>query len=547
MPRNRPANVPQVPDAIKAFAAINNAARSLRVNYRGKVREIVTPMIPVFRHDIVAKSRYRDVFADPTTTVAFARHVLTELSRDLDEMLDIVQVRQAELSSAKFMFPRVQLFKRAASLSATTVTDASRLFDKQRLVKLMSDHAYKLRRAIELEPGKYVVEYGRGRKLAMRTWLDRFVQPALAQLGDLQPGSFGFVVDFTVAGSLNEFLGAFFSALGRKKAVREQVRSILSGIGGKWKVTPQGLVQEIKGGKVRAAPRRVLEQTAHQVFVKVLTPELQKLWFETAKDFFLREPTSVSRWFPNRPMARKGLRQQQSLLGMLLTGRIRFIQHASRDGVVGQFWNFRTELAPYWPVVQWGYKGKITAKRGKVLTLKDPDPEWWQKVQWAFGVPRKNRVMPYQTQTILHPMEPIRVRGFGQIYSQREYRSARIRLIMPSGLRFGMSFHPSLFQPGKTAPVFFEQSSQGKIKRKLVTYSLTIVPSPIMRKEVRGQRASMFIERIIAMMSERQTMLRKAFFNAATVYLTLGTETWNDLWSRGTGIFGAMPTPRLGG
>ena len=558
MPRRRQ-SVPSVPDAIKALAAINSAARSIQFTYRQKARQIVTPMMPIFRHDVVAPAIYRSI-AGPTS-FAFVREVLTSLPTPaadeptrrmldrLEEILRVIEVDRAALSSVKVMFPRLQLFKRAVSLSATTVTDASRIFDKSRLVKLMADHAYKLRRAIELEPSKYVLTYGRARKLSMQTWLDKFVQPALSQLTDLHPSSFGFIVDFTVAGSLNEFLGAFFSALGRKREVREQVRAILTGIGGRWKVGPQGIVQEIKGGRVRAAPRRVLEQAAHQIFVKILIPELQTLWRETVKDFFLKEPTSVSRWFPNRPMARKGLRQQQSLLGMLLSGRVRFIQHASRDGVVGQFWNFRTELAPYWPVVQWGYPGKISAKRGRALTLKDPDPEWWQRVEWAFGVTRKSRAMPFQTQTVLHPMQPRRIKGLGQVITQREHRSARIPLIMPSGMRFGMSFHPSLFLPGKTKPVYFEESSQGKIRRKLVTYHLTILPTAIMRKEVRGQRASLFIERILAMMAERQKILQKAFFNAATAYLTVGSQTWNELVApqAGAGIFKVTSTPRLGG
>jgi hypothetical protein len=538
MPRKpKSTGKPTVPEAIYALSEFNRAARAIRDN----ARKIVTPMIPLFRH------RFREAMSaiDPMTrqpaALAFIRDVLSEIGHEVE----VLEISRANLASAKVMFPRVQLFKRAASLSATTVTDASRLLNRSTLVKFMSDHAYKLRRAIEQEPSKYVVQYGRGRRLSIQTWLNKFVEPAISQLENLSPGSFGFVLDFTVAGSLNDFLGAFFSTLGRKKEVREQIKAILGEVGGRWKITPKGIVQEIKGGRVRAAPRRVLEQASHQILVKILIPELQKLWVDTVKDFFLKEPTSVSRWFPNRPMARKGLRQHRSLLGMMLSGRIRFIRHASRDGIVGQFWNFNTELAPYWPVVEYGYPGKITAKRGRALTLKDPDPEWWQKVQWAFGITRTTRRMTYQTQTILHEMRPLKVRGFGTVYSQpeREFRRAKMPLLLPSGKRFSMLFHPSLFEPGKTAPVFYEFAEQGKIRRKQVTYSLTITPAPIKRKEVRGQRASMFIERIIAMLAERQKMLKQAFFNAAAVYLTAGEQSWNEIAQR----FRVTWPARLGG
>ena len=541
MPRARK-NLPVIPEFISVVKDINEAARSYRTKVKSGYKQIVTPMMPLVLHGF---RRPENLFAtDPfiksdPRPIAFIRQVLSQV----EEELRVYDINVRNMREIKAMMPRVQLFKRWASLLVTSAT--GEVFNKQKLVKLMSDHAYKLRRAIELEPSKMVVQYGRTRMLTVEDWLTKFVEPAISSLTDLKPGSFGFVVDFSVAGNINQFLGAFFAGLGKKSSVRRQIEAIMGEIGGQYVITPEGIMQPIKGGRMRAFPRGKLEAAANRIFESILIPAMQKLWEEVVNDFFLVEPTSVSRWFPNRPMSRKGLSNRpDSLRAMMLTGKVDLDFTQNEKGVVGKFWNFQTERAPYWPIVEYGYPGTITAKRGRFLTLKDPDPAWWRKVQWAFGLRRESTglISRRSKETILHPMQTMKVRNVGEFYVTKQSR-ARIPLLMPSGERFGMSFHPSLFKPGATAPVLQSYYSGGKQKLKHITYSLTITPTKIRREKVKGQRASLFIERLVAMMAERQKILERSFFNAASAYLTVGEQVWHDIVWR----FRQTHIPKLGG
>jgi hypothetical protein len=65
----------------------------------------------------------------------------------------------------------------------------------------------------------------------------------------------------------------------------------------------------------------------------------------------------------------------------------------------------------------------------------------------------------------------------------------------------------------------------------------------IRKKEVKGQRASLFIERLVAMMAERQKILERSFFNAASAYVAVGEQVWNDIIWR----FRQTHVPKLGG
>jgi hypothetical protein len=64
-----------------------------------------------------------------------------------------------------------------------------------------------------------------------------------------------------------------------------------------------------------------------------------------------------------------------------------------------------------------------------------------------------------------------------------------------------------------------------------LTYEVTIRPHPIRKKRVRGQRASLFIERILAKIAERQKLLQPDLFNAATAFVTLAEKEWNRVAS----------------
>ncbi len=528
---------PPAPEAIVALSKISRAAAQVRSRYRGEIRKVVTPMMPLFRHSVLSNIAWRGLTG--TETVGIMREVLSEVGRELE----LFEIKRADLEALKTAFPRVQMFKRAASLSVTQVSDISSVLDVQKLVKLMSDHAYKLRAAVEKEPSKYLATFGKWRKAPpLSAWIEQFIYPTLSRISSLSPGSFGFIVDFSVAGGLGEFLGAFFSGLGRNPKEREKIQALFTQAGWNYVVNEQGIFRVTKTGRLMKPTRIALAVAAEKILKESLTPALKQLWLETVEDFMLREPTSVSRWFPNRPMGRKSLKgKRESLLGMLKTGKVRFRLAPGDVGILGHFSDFDTNLAPYWPVVQYGYPGKIRAKHGRVLTLKDPDPEWWQKVQWAFGM-RVEKSVIRETSTTLHPLTMKRAKSLGR-FAATTAKTAKVPLLLPSGRRFTMLFHPSLYEPGAAVPVYSETKVGRRYQRKHLTYSLTITPKPIHRTEVRGQRASLFIERLIAMMAERQKLLEQAFFNAATAYLYVGEQTWNEIVS----LFRSAGQWRLGG
>jgi hypothetical protein len=97
------------------------------------------------------------------------------------------------------------------------------------------------------------------------------------------------------------------------------------------------------------------------------------LFKKAVNDIFFVEPTSVSRWFPARPMGRKSL-GGQGLAQMLMTGHAVFMPIMGKKGFAGAFIGFDTQKAPYWHVVQYGFHGTIEPTTSPFLTLKDPDP-----------------------------------------------------------------------------------------------------------------------------------------------------------------------------
>jgi hypothetical protein len=257
---------------------------------------------------------------------------------------------------------------------------------------------------------------------------------------------------------------------------------------------------------------------------------MQKVWREVILDFFLKEPSSVSRWFPQRPMARKGLQERTrrtSLLGMLLTGKVEF-QRVGSHGFAGAFTQFEVQRAPYWPVVQYGYPGVITPRERKYLALQDPPG--WRSVLWFFGAPV---TAPKFSERGIRLHTGLK-RSF---FYSAAIEQATVRTALPaSGTRFwfrmknkeatkpfvpavSMEVSPVLSRKGRRVVTFALKTQ--------ITYSATKVQGKkpvVFQRKVQGQRPSMFIERILARFAERQDELLHAIFRAARAYVELGDE-----------------------
>lgn len=490
---------------------------------RVRMRRIVSPMLPIVS--------YRVVNTPPSRFFNEAVIITKDFVSDINRALQVTITRQQDLKKMKMMMPRVSSFVAIAKAMEAETIDIHSL--ASRVQSMAFNRMMALRRVFEFgtptELAKYVVY---GRRIPTGLALTQQIMRSLENIPQPDPNSFGFVIDFSAAGSLNEFLGSFFMAFGRNKAIRNEVRNLLSGIKGvgKFKITSMGIVKETKAG-IRSIPTKALQRVADLVIGKYLEPALDKLFEEVVKDIFLREPSSVSRWFPARPISRKGLKDQKhSLLGMLLTGRAEFIQVESTNGWAGVFHRFETDLAPYWYVVQYGYPKNIRPRTHQVLALRDPDPEFWQKVQWFFGVP-VGRYRVNKSSVSLHPAIAKKYRN-KPYYEVSAGTKARVPLLLPSGRKFSMALWRE------------ERASFTPVVRagKVVTYSLSVKPTEgLFRKEVRGQRASMFVERIIARMAQRQRMLTQAFFNAASAYLFAGTKEWeyiSNMFARSGGLGG---------
>ena len=493
-------------------------------------RKIISPMAPIFRVSPLSDvDRLLSGRIVGDEIVGVIKEIETEISR----ALELRTMRVQGLKQASISLPRVELLRRWSSLLYTETPDIKRT--AERLGALMADHAYKLRRAFESSKSKMVFTPTEGVSPSdMKSKVAAYLGSIAGSLPSIN--SVGFVIDFSAAGGIEAFLSSFFSALGgNDPTIAAQIRSILSELGSNFVITPKGIARMTKTGPrvvSRGQIKQRVDRAMNKIINKVLMPTVQRhmetLWKEVVEDFFLRMPTSVSRWFPGRPMSRKGLRDRtNSLLGMLLTGKVEFWPrigvNLEEKGFVGAIANFDTNRAPYWYVVEYGYPGRIHAKEGRGLTLKDPDPSWWRKVQWWFGAPVEKPRFTWSGETpvgvSLHPGGRKRRIGKSDIVkiSQKTLAKAKVPVLLPSGRRFTMSVHRSvLYNP--RGPVMYG--------RKVVTYSLTVTPTAIVRESVRGQRASLFVERLIAEMSKRQKILEPAFFNAAAVMLLAGEQEW---------------------
>lgn len=509
---------------------VSNIGKTRSV-YRGQLRKVMTPMLPIFRQSVTS---YGFPMVLPSEQIAVVREMLTEINN----ILNLTVVTGQSLKTSRMMLPRLEVFRRQAAAIYANVENIDAAFEN--LKKLMADHAYKFRAAFEKAPAKYAVLKGGKRDYSVEETISKFIQPVSRAIG--QPGSFSIVVDFSAAGGVKEFVAAFLAGFGKNKQARSQIAQLLGDIGAKYEITEKGIFQQTRAG-VRSAPLKAYEDAASKIISAIVLPEIKRLWVAVVHDFFLREPTSVSRWFPARPMARKGIGDRRnSLLGMLLTGVPVMTRHGEGKGggFAGAFVNFDTNRAPYWYVVQYGYHGRIRAKDGRGLTLKDPDPQWWSMVQWYFGARssgfkfyREKRGGP-PSGVFLNPGG----RQTQQYISQAKVATIKMPLLLPSGRKFYMRTHPSLALHGGVEPVHY---TRGR-KTKHVTYSLTVRPGTIIRQEVRGQRASMFIERILAMFAERQHLLQPAFFRAASAFLLVGEKEWSYLMK-----YFQMSQWRLGG
>lgn len=497
--------------------------------------KIVSPMLPVVPLRAASLPLGNKFYNE---VVMVTKDILTSIGN----AQFVTFVKSNELKRMKTMLPRVELFvamSKAMEYEAEDINAAA-----SRITSLAFNRMKNLRRLFEegtsAKLSKYVLY---GRRMPAGTILTQHMFDVISALNrevksqtaarSMSPHSFGFVIDFSAAGGLGEFLGSFFMALGRNRQIRQEIRAELSRIKGigKFKITAAGIVKETKAG-VRSIPTRHLQSIADKVIERYIVPSLNELFYEVVEDFFLREPTSVSRWFPARPMSRKGLKDRKhSLLGMMLTGRAEIYPTKSGRGFAGVFQRFDTNLAPYWYIVQYGYPRSIQPRTHKVLALRDPDPHFWHSVQWFFGAPANRQIKVNKTSTVYHPYPRRKYRGH-YYYEAPKGMKARFPVLLPSGKKFSMAMWRE--EHVEYTPAV----SEGKIR----TYALTVAPPQTQyRKEVRGQRASLFIERIIAKMAQKQKILTQSFFRAATAYLYAAADEWkyiSDLMSRSGGLGG---------
>jgi len=499
------------------------ASHKVRTRYASNFRKIATPMLPILRHFYMGTSV--SALMTEGRVVGFFRPMVTEITGKLEEILSVREISRETIGSAlRASLPRIEAFRRLFSLAGADVDDIERA--AERLVHLAADHAYKLRRALETQRAKYAY---RGMEFKLPTFM-KLVQPTAVSLPD--PTSFSIIVDFSTAGAVGPFLKSLLGGLANDKRYGQAVMNQLSQIfGEQLELTAKGVIRRRgASGRMRALKFDELERAASQIIPRLFSRKLVDLFKEAVRDIFFIEPTSVSRWFPARPMARKSLNSDTGLAHMLYTVQVVFkpITGGSRKGYAGAFTGFDTQKAPYWHVVQYGYHGSIEPTTSPFLTLKDPDPEWWTKVQWLFGARTRPDILKERSITTsrtggtsYHPHFSYTKQG--RIRYKRkpvEFGSVRIPVMMPSGYpRFTMKLHHSA------------EIMKIREKRRVLTYRITITPQPIRKRRVKGQRASLFIERILAKIAERQKVLEPELFNAATAFVSLAEKEWNRVAS----------------
>jgi len=479
-------------------------------------------MLPILRHFYARTGDFGRL--PPGQTIGYYRPMITQLTRgSLEEILELREISPETITSAlRASLPRIEAFRRLFSLVGADVDDIQRAAD--RLIHLAADHAYKLRRAIETQRARFAY---RGMEFKLPTFM-KLIQPAALSLPD--PPNFSIVVDFSTAGPVGTFLKSVFAGLANDRTYGQAVLNQLKGLFGETiEISAKGVIRRrSERGRMRALRFDELERAAARILPQYVSRKLAMLFKQAVRDIFFIEPTSVSRYFPARPMARKSLNSDKGLAQMLYTVQVVFQPVTGRKGFAGAFTGFDTQKAPYWHVVQYGFHGSIEPTTSPFLTLKDPDPEWWSKVQWLFGARTRPDILKERFITTsrtggtkYHPYFTVTKQGRLR-YRRKpvEFGSVRIPVMMPSGFpRFTMKLHSSA------------EITKIREKRRILTYQITITPQPIRKRRVRGQRASLFIERILAKISERQKLLEPEVFNAATAFITLAEREWNRVAS----------------
>jgi hypothetical protein len=492
--------------------------------YANTFRKIATPMLPILRQFYIRASDIGRL--PPGHVVGFFRPMVTELTeRKLDQILELLRISPEALAQdLRASLPRIEAFRRLFSLVGADVDDIERA--AERIIHLAADHAYKLRRAIETERSRFMY---RGARFRIPTFL-QIIRPVALSLPD--PESFSIVVDFSTVGAVGPFLKAVLAGLANDETYGRAVRAQLEGLFGEVEISAKGVrIRDRNTKRMRSLRFEELERVAHQIIAKYLSRRLEMLFKKAVNDIFFVEPTSVSRWFPARPMGRKSL-GGQGLAQMLMTGHAVFMPIMGKKGFAGAFTGFDTQKAPYWHVVQYGFHGTIEPTTSPFLTLKDPDPEWWSKVQWLFGARSRPDILGEQHISISKTggtrYHPFSITKQGRVVHRRgrrttrvEFGKVRIPVMMPSGYpRFTMRLHHTA-----------EIRKIRERRRKVLTYQITIRPHSIRKKSVRGQRASLYIERILAKIAERQKLLEPDMFNAATAFITLAEKEWTRVSS----------------
>lgn len=485
---------------------------------------IISPMIPAFRaiggdvKDIQQALRTGDIKA---------------LVRDVLETADPkIAIRLSNKMRA--IFPRIKAlveYERAAVMNISDIESLLEYIPVTGLTRFeMMVRASSI--GIATEFAKHTERYFAGGLFpatAVPSRLSRVRRVVEQAFAGLQQGDFRFVIDFTTAGSVNDFLASFFASFAGKPAATELKQIIAKEIAAgriprRIEVSAKrGIVEKTKGG-YRSAVGWVPPAMLQSILDKYLTPALERAWQQAVRDFFLRKPTSVSRWFPMRPMARKGLSDEvKSLMGMLLSGKPTLIGVTKRTkggGFYGVFKGFEVSRAPYWTSVEYGQPGVIKPRKGKYLKLQDPP--YWQHIVWTLGQePSGIKLDTRIGETRLLPDMPkwrvveSRPKGYkGMMTYLRTNKPVTWRTMMPSGYRF-------------SAQPFLRRSQIRPVVHKGVAVTFRVERGvPRLVKRVRGQRPSFFLERIIASFNEYNDFMQPALLEAASVFLVYGTRAW---------------------
>jgi hypothetical protein len=488
-----------------------------------RLRRAVAPILPISGFALTIDK-----------SAVLYRRAIFQLQKELEQIgLDLIVEQEKVRENVKQMslllrnVPRLAALMRAESSAISVVDQISSV--TRNLTDKVRSRQRSLRRTFLREPRAYFgsIEFAQMPGLAMK------------------PNEFVIVLDFTTGRSMAPFLGALFGAFSGRGMSEAQrlIEQELSATGFRLIVGPKRSQLQGLRGVAATQSKAVLAARLAGILREYLGPVFQAVWREVVEDFFLRQPTSVSRWFPQRPMARKGLHpetRERSLMGMLLTGKAVFERVVDR-GFAGAFTGFRVELAPYWWVVEYGYAGEILPKSQKALALRDPPG--WRSMTWFFGVPvTKPRIS--ERSIILHSgvvSRGGRSKGRPFFYSASA-EQAMIRMTLPSsGTRFWFETRsPSVKRPYIPA-VLTELTPVVSKKNKVVTYAIktqvtynaiTNRQPAVFRRKVRGQRPSLFIERLLAQFAARQDILSPAVMRAAKAYVEVGEELFTALLER---------------